>query len=79
MDKIDSDYVFYGHEHAGRIDFINGKEFYGIGSSGCRMDNTTYYYIIDKTKPITGRYLFLLFFSRSFNMKSMLSFAHAVS
>ena len=34
MDKIDSDYVFYGHEHAGRIDFINGKEFYGIGSSG---------------------------------------------
>lgn len=50
MDKIDSDYVFYGHEHAGRIDFINGKEFYGIGSSGCRMDNTTYYYIIDTKK-----------------------------
>ena len=30
--------------------FINGKEFYAIGSSGCRTDNTTYYYIIDTKK-----------------------------
>ena len=50
MDKVDGDYVFYGHEHTGRIDFINGKSFYGIGSSGCRKDNTTYYYIIDTKK-----------------------------
>ena len=50
MEKIDSDYVFYGHEHTGRIDFINGKSFYGIGSSGCRKDNSTYYYIIDTKK-----------------------------
>ena len=50
MDKIDSDYIFYGHEHTGRIDFINGKEFYAIGSSGCRTDNTTYYHIIDTKK-----------------------------
>ncbi len=50
MNKIDSDYVFYGHEHTGRIDFINEKSFYGIGSSGCRKDNTTYYYIIDTKK-----------------------------
>lgn len=50
MNKIDSNYVFYGHEHTGRIDFINGKSFYGIGSSGCRKDDTTYYYIIDTKK-----------------------------
>lgn len=50
MDKINANYIFYGHEHAGRIDYINGKEFYGIGSSGCRIDNTTYYYIIDTKK-----------------------------
>lgn len=50
MNNIDSDYIFYGHDHEGRIDYINGKSFYGIGSSGCRKDNTTYYYIIDTKK-----------------------------
>lgn len=60
MNKIDSNYIFYGHEHTGRIDVINGKQFYGIGSSGCRKDNTTYYYIIDtkkdKVKKINLKY-----------------------
>lgn len=50
MNNIDSDYIFYGHDHEGRVDYINGKSFYGIGSSGCRKDNTTYYYIIDTKK-----------------------------
>ncbi len=69
MDKIDSDYVFYGHEHAGRIDFINGKEFYGVGSSGCRKDNTTYYYIIDTKKNKVKK--IPLYYNRNAFLKSI--------
>lgn len=66
MNKIDSDYIFYGHEHIGRYDEINNKKFYGIGSSGCTKDNSTYYYIIDtklekidKIKLLYNRNLFV--------------------
>lgn len=52
MDNIDSNYTFYGHYHEGRYDVINGKQYYGIGSSGCTLRNKTYYYLIDSTKDI---------------------------
>lgn len=52
MNSIDSDYIFYGHLHSGRYDVINGKHYYGVGSSGCIKTNKTFYYLIDTNKEI---------------------------
>lgn len=62
FDKEDADYVFYGHNHDEDYHEINGKKYYGIGSSGCRKDNKTYFYSISVTdskvsiKKIKTRY-----------------------
>ena len=46
FDKVESDYVFYGHNHEETYFEINDKKYYGIGSSGCNSSNKTYFYSI---------------------------------
>jgi predicted phosphodiesterase len=50
FNKEKYDYIFYGHLHEERYDRLNGKEFYGIGSSGCRHNSKTYFYSIETDK-----------------------------
>lgn len=50
--EYDSDYVFYGHLHEGRVDIVNNKYFYGVGSSGC-VKNKTFYHIIELGEDIS--------------------------
>ena len=47
-----ADFVFYGHNHDEDYHEINGTKYYGLGSSGCRKDDKTYFYsiYIDKNK-----------------------------
>ena len=52
FDKVDSDYIFYGHLHEDKYDEINNKKYYGLNSSGCVKDNNTFYYEIDINKDI---------------------------
>lgn len=48
--NIDSDYVFFGHEHRQKFYEVNNKKFYCVGSSGCVKGEYTYYYLIDISK-----------------------------
>jgi len=61
LDKLQYNYVFYGHLHTFRKDKINNKYYYCLDSSGCLKDDKTFYYIItinDKVKldKITLKY-----------------------
>lgn len=47
LSEIPCDYAFFGHEHKECYYEVNGKKFYGVGSSGCVKGSYTYYYLID--------------------------------
>lgn len=53
FDREDAEYTFYGHNHEEDYHKINGKHYYGIGSSGCTKDNKTYFYSIFIDKKVT--------------------------
>ena len=44
--KETADYIFYGHNHDEDYHEVDGRKYYGIGSSGCTKDDKTYYYEI---------------------------------
>ncbi len=46
FDKETANYIFYGHNHNEEYRELNGKKYYGIGSSGCTTKNKTYFYSI---------------------------------
>lgn len=47
MEAIAADYIFIGHDHRHVIHESKGKMLVDIGSSGCRKDPFTSYYLID--------------------------------
>lgn len=46
FDKIDTKYMFIGHEHKSFEVELNNKKLFDAGSSGCRKDDKTFYTII---------------------------------
>ena len=52
MKKTNCDYMFYGHLHKERVDKVDNKTFYCLGSSGCTKDDKTMYYILDLSDDI---------------------------
>ena len=65
--KVESDYVFFGHNHAETYNEINGKHYYGIGSSGCNDSNKTYYYSITIDNNVTVKKKTIQYNRRKFN------------
>ena len=52
--KEKSKYIFYGHNHDEEYREINGKKYYGVGSSGCSKNDKTYFYSINiKDKKVS--------------------------
>ena len=66
FNKIDSDYVFYGHIHDERLDVINNKKYYGLNSSGCVKDDNTFYYEINIDKKVEVNKINLKFDRKAF-------------
>lgn len=46
FEKIDTNYIFIGHEHKSFEMELNNKKLFDVGSSGCRKDDETFYTII---------------------------------
>ncbi len=66
LDKLNYDYVFYGHLHEYRKDVINNKTYYCLDSSGCVKDNKTFYYVINIDKDIKLEKIDLIYDRDSF-------------
>ena len=66
FDKEKSEYVFYGHNHEEDYHEINGKHYYGIGSSGCTKDNKTYFYSIYINDKVTIKKVKLTYDRKTF-------------
>jgi Predicted phosphoesterase len=47
IEKIDADFIFYGHEHSGKDIFINNKKCLNVKSSGCTRSNITSYLLVE--------------------------------
>lgn len=52
LKNLDSDYLFYGHDHESRTLKINDKYLIDVGSSGCVKDDYTFYTSIEFDKEI---------------------------
>lgn len=60
LQNINEDLIFIGHEHRPFEINIESKKLVDVGSSGCRIDNTTFYTIItinDNQISIDKKYL----------------------
>lgn len=67
FNKETADYVFYGHNHNEEYREIDGRKYYGIGSSGCTKNNKTYYYsIVIKDKKVSVKRIKVLYNRKRF-------------
>ncbi len=67
FDKETANYIFYGHNHDEEYREINGKKYYGVGSSGCVKKNKTYFYSISiKDKKVNVKKIKVRFNRKKF-------------
>ena len=72
MDRLNYDYVFYGHLHQERKDVINNKTFYCLDSSGCTKDDNTFFYLVSIRNEVSVEKINVKYNRESF-IESLLS------